>query len=93
MELSLIYELSCEEVNKIELFKYQQKCYEFRIILYPSWYQTACPADSFSKCSQTWYVKSGSTEHSEKSFKDIHVLQVFNMTIKPIEYSNFPPLK
>lgn len=42
---------------------------------------------------KTWDAKSGSTEHSEKSIKDIHILQVFNVTIKPIEYSNFPPLK
>lgn len=42
---------------------------------------------------KTWDAKFGSTEHSEKSIKDIHILQVFNMTIKPIEYSNFPPLK
>lgn len=42
---------------------------------------------------KTWDAKSGSTEHSEKSIKDIHILQVFNVTVKPIEYSNFPPLK
>lgn len=72
----LIYELSFKEVNEIELLTHKIVMSLGVYVLYPSWYQTACLADSFLNCSQTCDTKSGSIEHSEKSIKDIHVLQV-----------------